>query len=298
MPIVSILIVTYNSGAVVADCLHSILAEQPTGYTLEIIVTDNGSKDGTPQMIRQQFPGVKLVEAENDGFGAGNNHAFAASSGDYVLCVNPDLLLTADAITALVDYLAANPTVGIAGPRILDDDGHVSMAARPPHTPLKVLLKHLGVDKIFPAWVYGPFAHQAIFTQPTDAGWLTGACLALRREVFQRLNGFDDRFFLYYEDTDVCKRALDAGWRVVYVPQATVQHHGNTTISQYPLVRVRHYHRSPVLYFRKHGPAGMIPVLKLGFALELLVKIGFRLVRGQRQRAQAEWLILKEMWWY
>lgn len=306
MVALSIIIVTYNPGERISEDLRPLMDAAGAPET-EVIVVDNASTDGTPARIRRDCPAVQLIaNTENKGFSAANNDGFRLSSGQYLVFVNPDLLLKSDTLNGMKVYLDQHPDVGIVGPKTVDEQGHVSPTARPPYTLGRVIVKYLGLDRLLPGLVYGAYLQAAREqTEPFDVGWLQGSCLMVRREVYQQVGGFDDGFFLYVEDADLCQRIIQAGWRAVFLPDAVATHYGGTTTGRYPLIRVRHYHLSPLHYFRKQQRPAAVGMLKIVFTIELLSKIllrrGANLLRPDEQRrtkAAVEWMVLGEVWRY
>lgn len=275
MTTVSILIVTYNSEDVIRECLQG-LSQSDDRLSTEIIVADNASSDHTVSVIRQEFPSVRLIaDGSNKGFGAGNNQAFAASSGQYVALVNPDVVMDIQAVADLISYLENHPDVGIVGPRIVNGSGEVEKSANPPFTVRQWAVYFLGRRR-FPSRFYADYDHyknqMTQTTTPTETAWLTGACLVMPRTVYDQLNGFDEAFFLFAEDVDLCDRAWEAGWRVVYLPNVLVKHYGSTSVSRVPLVWTKHNRLSLLIYFRKRGRWGAMLVLKFIIATELFTK--------------------------
>ncbi len=276
----SIIIVTYNPGEVALDCLRSL----PVGNDdppIEVIVVDNASQDGTPAQIAQHFPQVRLVIHENNpGFAAACNQGMALASGRYLLLLNPDVIVHPGALAEMASFLNDNPGVGIVGPRTFDGEGQVALTARTPYSVTNVLWKYLGLDRLFPNRVYGHYRSACRHAlAPFDVGWVQGSCLMLRREVYEQVGGLDEGFFLFAEEADFCARAIDAGWRISYLPTANVTHHESSAVSRYPSVKIRSHHLSPLHYFRKRGREGAVLMLKVGFTVELLVKMATRLIQ-------------------
>jgi len=282
---VSAVVVTYNAADVIAGCLGDLLDAAD-----EVIVVDNASSDGTPELIRRDFPAVRLVEAgANLGYGAGNNLGVSHASGDIVAIVNPDVRLTRDALAALVAYVCDRPDAGIVGPRTVDDGGQISMSARPAYTPGRVLAVYLGLANRWPRLAYGDMPERLRTAQaPLDVDWLQGSCIVVPRRVYEALGGFDERFFLFAEDVDLCERAGQAGWRVVYLPGACVTHGGSSSVKRAHRISTRSYHTSPLHYFRKRGQRGAVWLLKAGFVVELAIKAARRGWQGRRDSAARE----------
>lgn len=274
MPLVSALIVVYNPRDEFIECLESlykILDE----YSLEIIVVDNASSNNFLDAVKARFPQVQFVRSdENLGFGGGNNLAFEYASGDYIICVNPDLVMNEAAFKTMLTIIKGDSTIGIVGPRTTDTDGNLVYTARADYTVARLVAKYLGLDKFIPHFVYGDYPEKMKHEeQPFETDWLQGSCLLMHRETYDSIGGFDDSFFLYLEDTDICHRVRYTGKKVIYVPTAVVSHAGGTTTSKYHGIRVKSYHHSPIHYHRKQGHTAGVWLLKLVFTFELATKI-------------------------
>jgi len=302
----SIVIVTYNSGDHILATLESIPAGVG-GLSHEIIVVDNASSDGTPQRVRHAFPDVAVIEAgQNRGFAAGCNAGLAQAQGRLLLLLNPDAQPHPGALRRLVDYLDHDPKAGIAAPRMVDPQGQTRLNAYPEFTVGLVLWQYLGLDRLFPNRVFGVY-RRALGTgdMPFEVAWAQGSCLLLRREVFEAVGGLDEGFFLFVEEADFCQRARASGWHTMIVPQAAVTHAESSVVSQYPAIKVRAHHLSPLHYFRKRGKHAAVLTLKLGFTLELgikgLVRLAQFLIRRDelaQRRLQAYSSTLREVWVY
>lgn len=288
-----ITIVTYNSSDVIRDCLRGLAG-------CDIIVVDNNSTDGTPDFITAEFPAVHLIRNnDNVGFGTAHNQAVALTDDEFVVLVNPDLVITSEEIARLIDYLHENPDVGIVGPRLLDGDGQIIISARPPKTPLRVLARYFTLDRYLPQTVYGPYADRLPhLSEPTDVHNVSGACMAIRREAFEQISGFDPHFFLFAEDVDLCDRMVGAGWRVVYFPDVATYHTGSTSVNRVLYISTRSYHLSPLWYFRKRGQRASVWLLKFGFTLELLLRLLSRLIQEHFGEARIFARVIADVWAY
>jgi GT2 family glycosyltransferase len=301
---ISIMIVTYNPGETIVACLKA-LPENINGLSVEVIVVDNASQDGTAAHVAGLFPHVRLLgNLDNPGYGIGNNRGFELSTGRYIVILNPDVVVRTGALDKLIDYLQMHPYVGIVGPRTFDSEQWPVITARHEYTVGRLLAKYLGLNFIFPSSVYGIYGSQSLKTdQPLDVDWLHGSALVIRRDVYEILGGFDENFFLFMEDVDLCIRAKEAGWRVVYLPTAEVEHVGSESVSRYPVARIRSYHISPLYYFRKRGQHSAVRILKAGFIVSLSLKTTLRRLQNlmdpneQRQeKARLEWKFIKDVW--
>jgi GT2 family glycosyltransferase len=252
----SICIVTYQARDYLQACLQSILS-QTQGVDFEVVVVDNGSSDGTAEMLGRDFPAVKLIQnADNQGFTKPANQAMQAAQGETVLLLNPDTLIDADAFSLLVGFLQAKPQVGIVGPKVLNPDGSLQKPCRRSEArPWDVIAYFLGLAERFP--------HDKRFSGYTmtyldedtthEAQGVSGSCMLIRRAVLEQVGYFDERFFAYQEDADFCLRARQAGWKVYYYPQARVTHFGGQGGSRVqPYRSIWAWHKSYYLYYRKH----------------------------------------------
>jgi GT2 family glycosyltransferase len=209
---VSIILVNYNGGEQVMECLHSLEADGYEGR--EIIVVDNASLDGSPACIKSTFPNVKLFQsATNLGYGGGNNLGANYAQGFYIAFLNPDILVQPGWLEALSRVLDADPGVAMATARILlqDRPDTINACGNDVHISGLTLCRGMGQPR------------QA-FDTPSEVAAVSGAAFMIRRELFNQLGGFDARYFLYMEDTDLSLRARLAGWRILYVPEALVYH--------------------------------------------------------------------------
>jgi len=257
MPDLSVIIVNWNVRDLLRRCLHSILANLPA-CQLEIIVVDNGSTDGSPEMVRTEFPQVHLMaNPDNRGFTAANNQGLAVARGRYVLLLNPDTEVVGDALETLVAFADVHPDVGVVGPQLLNPDGTVQSSRRRFPTLATALLESTWLQPYAPRRL---LARYYVLDRPDDevqdVDWVTGAALMARREAVEQVGPLDEGFFMYSEELDWCRRFRAAGWRVVYLPTARVIHHEGKSSEQVLPARHIHFQTSKIRYFRKyHGPA-------------------------------------------
>lgn len=261
---VSILIVTYNSATLIDGLLKGLRADLDASRS-EVIVVDNASHDDTAQLISDRHPWVKLIESpQNLGFAAANNLGAQYAEGDFLLLLNPDAVPCAGAIEQGLRLMRQHPQVALAGGRLTDEQGGDQPSARMFPNFFRELFTLSGLAAKFPSskWLGGL---DRTWAQPDEAAlvdWVPGAFALVRREVFEQLGGFDERFFMYYEEVDLCRRIHAMGMRVAYWPDLLVRHIGGASArtveglevsssgSQLTLWRVR----SGLLYYRKnHG---------------------------------------------
>jgi GT2 family glycosyltransferase len=291
----SVIIVSYNTRALLRDCLAS-LVEGCRGCAIETFVVDNASADGSADMVTAEFPAVRLIRnPQNAGFAAANNLALREANARYVVLLNPDTVVHAGALTALVRFMDAHPAAGYCGPRLLNADGSHQVSARRFPTLLSTAFTMLGLARRYPRSRHASDLH-AVYgdRQCIPAGWLTGACLVVRAETLRTVGLLDERFFMYFEETDWCRRLATAGWEGWYVPEAEVVHLGGRSVvreddarpffGDHPVHWVnssRHYLR------RHHGWAGLVVAESLQMALYALIWLRHAWRRSERSRAKA-----------
>lgn len=230
-PDLSIIIVSYNSRALLEQCLTSI-RRYPPPVPFETIVVDNASGDGSPALVAEQFPEVHLLRNEdNIGFGAANNRGLQAARGNLVLFLNSDTELLQGSLDPLFDRLAMQPKVGIVGPLSQNADGGAYPSICPFPDLVFLFLTHTNLRGRFNAnyWInpYREVWERAYRTEePVAVDWLAGACFMVRRSLLNDIGWFDEGYFFYMEETDLCMRAHQAGWDVELVPKGRIVHHG------------------------------------------------------------------------
>jgi len=266
----SIIIVNWRSARDLETCLRS-LASQAIPFSHEIWVIDNASYDGSDRMLAEKFPHVRFIQSDrNLGFAAANNRVAREAAGDCLLFLNPDTELRDQALRRLCLALQTNPEAGVAGPRLLNTDGSLQAScvqALP--TLWNSLLDAEVLRRRFPrSSLWGNRVLFEPVAAPAPVGMVSGACLLTRRDLFQRLGGFSEEFFMYYEDADYCRRVRDAGSQVFYVPQAVVVHHGGNSsrqqVSRFAAVTMV---ESCAKYLRQHSGATTVIFFRLGLIL-------------------------------
>jgi hypothetical protein len=223
----SILIVTFNSGSVLAGCLDSIPAA--TGEKTEIILVDNASRDGTLALVRRNYPAVRVIaNPRNVGFAAAVNQAAQAARGSMLLLLNPDTVVQSGAIDQLVSFLAEHPAAGICAPRVLDRHGRIRHNCFRFETPWTFFWFGVGVGPLqkLRNRILGRTDWQIDRDSAQNVEAVTGAALLVRRQLYEQLGGMDERFFMYCEDGDFCLRARQAGYQAMLVPRSVMTHIG------------------------------------------------------------------------
>jgi len=264
-PQVSAILVNYNAGRELALALGSI-ADELSGHSWEAIVVDNASSDGSAETVAAFAPRARVVRnRENVGFARGVNQGLASSSAPFVLIMNPDCRLAPGAFAALRTELEKSPACAIVGPRILDPDGSVQGNARGDpdmftglfgrNTLLRRVLPDLAVSKrnVISDVAVGD-GHSSVIVD-----WLSGACMLARRDALAVVGGFDERYFLYWEDADLCRRLRARGYHVRYVPGATAVHRVGHSSRRAKAAAIRAFHESAYLYYATHVAPTVFP---------------------------------------
>lgn len=252
----SVVIVSWNVCDLLRQCLQALSSPPGDQADLEIIVVDNGSHDGSAEMVRTEFPAVTLiVNEENRGFPAGNNQGLAVAQGRHILLLNPDTEVVGQAVTTMLAYAEAHPDVGMVGPQLLNADGSVCSSRRRFPTMATAFFESTWLQPCAPRRL---LEHYYVLDKPDsevqDVDWLFGAVLMARREAFEQVGPMDESFFMYSEELDWCRRFRENGWRIVYLPTAQVVHHGGKSSEQAVAARHINFQTSKVRYFRKyHG---------------------------------------------
>jgi len=278
----SICIVTYQAREFLEQCLHSIYANPPE-RDFEIIVVDNGSTDGTQDMLAARFLQVLLiVNPSNAGFAAPMNQALHLARGECLLLLNPDTLIHPQAFDCLLAFLEAHPEAGICGPKVLNTNGTLQKPCRRGEpTPWAVVSYFTGLSALFPhSRFFGGYLMSYMGEDETHpVAGVSGSCMLIRRAVVEQIGYLDERFFAYQEDSDYCLRARQAGWKVYYVPTAQITHYGGKGGSGVqPFRSIIEWHRSYYLYYRKNLAVNYFFLLNWLFYGLMFVKLIFALL--------------------
>ena len=299
----SIVIICWNDWKVLEDCLRSIFAG--THKTdCEVIVSDNGSTDGSVEKIRTQFPAVRVVENRaNLGFAKGNNAGIREAQGEYVLILNPDTIIHDGSLDRWTEFADRHPEAGAFGCRVQNPDGTYQRSARPFPT----------IQRYLAAALYFRFLGQLrrpVLTPEYDwwkgdtereIDWQSGCCVMLRGNLLKELGGFDEQFFYQFEEVDLCRRVWNAGYRIRFTPEASITHLGGQSVKRFPARFAIEVCRNGYRYFFKHfGSRGArqyrvvvlvsLAVRRLGYGLWNLFRPNDVLKsRLEVYRVTAEW---------
>lgn len=250
---VSIIIVSYNSKNFLLQCIDSIY-KRLKRCNFEIILIDNDSIDGSQDIVRRRFPGVNLVANKtNVGFAMANNQGLSLARGEFFFLLNPDTEIMSGAIESIISFMNRNPSVGIVGPKLVRSDSTIQSSCKKFPTLRGELLQNIFTDKFIPVFVKSCFGDEIpVSKHEMRVDWVTGACLAIRRKMIEQVGQFDESFFLYYEEVDLCFRAKKRGWDICFFPEAVVVHHGGKSTEKNLRRSLLAAFESKYYFFKKH----------------------------------------------
>jgi len=259
---ISIVILNYKSRGLTLNCIKSIKEADFKNLKYEIIVVDNNSEDSLGDILAWQYPDIKFIQNKiNLGMGAGNNIGIKQAQGDYIIIMNPDTIAFTDTFRRMHDFMEANPKVGIAGPQQFYPDKTVQDSCYRWHSLLTPIYRRIPLGKFRAAkkdlarFLMKDFNHKTT----REVNWLLGSFLFCRLKALKQVGLFDERFFLYFEDTDLCRRFWKKNWQVVYYPEAKVIHNHIRQSAQDPWYKflwnkaTRHHVASWLKYLKKWG---------------------------------------------
>ena len=263
-PAITAVLVNYNAGSELRTALQSIV--DAIGRTpWEAVVVDNASTDGSEAIVGEFAPFARLIQnTENVGFASGVNQGVAASRAHGILIMNPDCRLDRGAIDTLLDELNAHPSCAIVGPRILNPDGSLQGRARGDPDMLTGMFGRTGPLRRLMPWL--PVARRNVVTDVAAAGslrsvavdWVSGACMLARRDALEAVGGFDEGYFMYWEDADLCRRLRARGFEVRYVPAAVAVHVVGESSRTARAASIRAFHASAYRYYATHVATGRL----------------------------------------
>ncbi|MDP9173949.1 MAG: glycosyltransferase family 2 protein [Planctomycetota bacterium] len=303
-PIISAILVNYNTREMTVRCLESVVADL-AGIPSEIIVVDNGSSDGSAEFIAGAAPYAKLIISEkNAGFGAGNNLAMREARGDYFLLINTDAFPKPGASAALLQYLQGNPKVGVVGPKLLNADGSNQQSCFRFPTPLRSWMENLWISaamKRYPAIDdYRFWGHDS----QRMVDFVIGACLLVRRSVYEQVGGFDEKFFMYAEESDWMYRMQKAGWQTAFIPTAFVTHLGGASgAADRPKINKFFFESLDYYELKHHGMLGLLSLraaMAIGCSIRAALWTAVMFVSKRRRelaRSKAKllaWLVFRQ----
>lgn len=269
-PLLSVIVVNRNTADLLTDCLTHIY-DSNLPDTPEVIVVDNGSTDDSVARVRKEFPQVCIKEVgKNLGFAAANNLAMKEASGDFLLLVNTDALLERDCAHRLMELLKEHPQAGMAGPQLLNEDGSRQTSYEAVPTLASETLNRSLLKRLFPSRF--PGKHRVVL-KSEEVEALIGAVMMVRRKALEQINGFDEDYFFFLEETDVAVRMAACGWRVMHEPRAKAVHLQGATAGQYQIPARIEFYRSRYIFFRKHYGNASARFLKMVLVANLTLNV-------------------------
>ncbi len=282
----SIVLVCWNNKAYLDPCLKSLF-EAGLKCSFDVIVVDNGSTDGSQQMLAEKYPDVKLIQNPgNVGLGKASNQGIEATNGHYVLLLNNDTLVNAAALDMLVEFLDAHPEAGAVAGKLLNPDGTFQSGFAPFSTLTEEFLiaTHIG------EWLWPGYPSHGDSKEIRDTGWLSSACLLLRRSALDKVGLLDDSYFIYGDEADLQYRLNKAGWKVYYQPASAIIHFGGRSMDRWK--RRKMVYRGKMLFYQKNYGFLRTFLLRLLLlvmsTLKLLVWLVGYLLPGRREQAKKE----------
>ncbi|MBL7074497.1 glycosyltransferase [candidate division KSB1 bacterium] len=274
---VSVIIVSYNVKYFLERAILSLL-KALKGLRHEIFVVDNHSTDGSPELIRNRFPALKLIaNSENVGFGRANNQALRLCGGDYILLINPDTMVQEDTVSKMMSFFEGHPVAGMVGCKILNPDGGLQLACRRSFpTPMVGFAKIVGLSDLFPkSHLWGRYNLTYLDeNQISEVDAISGSFMMIRRQVYEGVGGFDEDFFMYGEDLDWCYRIKKAGWKIYYVPTTAIIHYKGESARASRLDTQRLFYQAMHQFVRKHFRS------RYSFAANGLISVGIGIRAG------------------
>ena len=257
-------IVNWNTRDYLRECLASAFLYAPGGVDLEAIVVDNASEDGSEAMVAAEFPQVVLIaNPDNRGYAEGNNQALRRASGDYLLLLNPDVVLHSESLTHALEFMAKHPEAGALGCRLLGPEGETQSSLRAFPEPQPVLWEFLGLSRLFPkSRRFGAYRMTWFdYDSMIEVDQPMGSFLLLSRKAFETVGLMDTQFPIFFNEVDWCWRAKrELGFRIYYTPDVVVTHYGGGSTKQVKAGMVRESHRSLLRFYDKHFASLAVPV--------------------------------------
>jgi GT2 family glycosyltransferase len=270
---ITIIIVNYNTSNLLHECLIRV-EESTIAQRIQSVVVDNGSSDDSVEMCKMKHPTARLISfKENIGFGRGNNIILHTLDTPFALLINTDTFLDKSTAEELLDYMSKNEGVGIAGPKVFNADGSIQLSCRKFPSMISAIY-HAFLGKISSnnrktrEYLMADFDH----SEERDVDWLSGCCMMMRKEALRDVGGgFDEQYFMYFEDVDICRTMHNMGWRVCYFPKAECHHIKGSSGGYQSPFHIRVFHQSMWKYFKKFHPRGLV------VAVYPLVFVGIKL---------------------
>jgi GT2 family glycosyltransferase len=267
----SIIIVSWNTRELLEACLSSIYNNPPDGE-FEVWIVDNASTDDTVTVVKSKFAQIKLIQNEiNQGFASANNQAIKECTGKYILFLNPDTEIRGDTLNVLMHYLDEHPRTGGVGPKLLNPDGTLQVSCYPAPTLFREFSRLFYVKRISALGGYDMHCWDPDLDRNVEV--IQGACLLLRKQVFDQVGLLDNKYFMYTEEVDLCFRLRKAGWELYWIPSAEVVHYGGQSTQQVASKMFANLYLSKIQYFQKNHGSISASVYKLLLIVASLVRV-------------------------
>jgi GT2 family glycosyltransferase len=291
----SVTICSWNTRHDLRACLQSLDAVRDEA-SFEVIVVDNNSADDSPDMVEQDFPWVRLFRmSQNLGFTGGQNFALENRRAPHALLLNSDTLVHGGALARIIDYHRKHPDVGVIGPRLLNPDGTLQYSCRRFPNPIAALFRNTPLGKLFPR---NRFTREYLMTdwkhdEPREVDWVSGAALFASQDMIELVGLLDPEYYMFCEDVDWCWRAWQAGFKVVYLPDAVITHAIGRSTDKAPNRMIGRFHRSMFMFYQKNMVPQMALVVRplaLGFAaIALTLRAGMFILKNKIDKLRRGW---------
>lgn len=272
--IISIIILSWNTKNILKDCLQSIKKSR-SKWEFEIIVVDNGSTDGSAQMVEKDFKKVILIKnKKNLGYGAGNNMGIKKASGNYLLFLNSDTLVKGKAIEEMADFLESRSEVGMVGPKLLNEDGSDQPSAGK-FPGLKVSFIMLFAERFL-----GSKFARASYSRIKQVDWVMGASMMTRRDVIGKAGVMDEGIFMYMDEVEWCYRIKKQGFKIIFLPDPKIVHlwqKSSTSGREAPILNI---YRGLIYFYKKHLPSWKLPILILMLRTKAVISIFIGVIKN------------------
>ncbi len=287
----SCIIVNYHSSIPLKNCLESVYRTLQK-ISSEVIVVDNSQNDPSMASLKESYPQIQVIQnATNVGFAKANNQAALSAQGETLLFLNPDTISTDQAIEKMVEHLESNPDIGALGPKVLNTDGSLQYSCRRFPTLMTGFFNRYSLlSRWFPdnpytvRYLMKDFGHD----ENREVDWLSGCCLMIPRAVFEKSGGFDEHYFLFNEDVDLCRVIHQNEFKVMYFPSAEITHHVSTSNSKVPVEIIMKRHRGMRHYYGKHHGKNPLTKVAVNIAITLrcLSQLAFNIFKETQDPAK------------
>ena len=275
---ISVIIVTFNSENDIYNCLKSVY-DQTKDLTFEIIIVDNASSDNTNHIVEKHFPEVKLIiNNSNIGYSKSNNKAVSVSNGEYLFFLNPDCILLNNCIEELLVEYKIEPRTGIIGPKLLNTDGSLQLSAGFIPKLSTTIFELWRLDIFLPKNLFGYRYVPNNTVIKKEVGWVTGACFLIKKSLFEAINGFDENFFMYLEDVDLCQRINNMKKKIFFTTNTSVIHHKAQSSKQNRFVAKQASYQSKIYFYEKNNGLSKKYILKLFIIISAYLELLYLII--------------------